>query len=204
MAERKQAPLSAWPPAAVGRRGYSSITRRKAVASGVPRSEKSERCRQLRRQDVLDHDPGAPVTFGGECPDSACHLGALRSQSTSNSVSSAAARRVTGSRGSQAAARSRGSATLPRRAGSGRNCCLERGMVEPSVKRGQSSWWLPHALLRRAPLLRHGRRFVADLRGFAGRGQLALRKLLGAQPGRLAVIGTRFVVSGGGAGAPAR
>jgi hypothetical protein len=38
-----------------------------AVASGVPSSEESERSRQLGRQDVLDHNPGAPVTFGSEC-----------------------------------------------------------------------------------------------------------------------------------------
>jgi hypothetical protein len=38
-----------------------------AVASGVPSSEESERGRQLGRQDVLDHDPGAKVAFGSEC-----------------------------------------------------------------------------------------------------------------------------------------
>jgi hypothetical protein len=44
-----------------------SVTCRMAVASGVPSSEESERSRQLGRQDVLDHNPGALVTFGSEC-----------------------------------------------------------------------------------------------------------------------------------------
>ena len=47
-----------------------------AVASGVPSSEESERSRQLGRQDVLDHNPGAPVTFGSECPISVPSRGA--------------------------------------------------------------------------------------------------------------------------------
>ena len=42
------------------------MTCRTAVASGVPSSQESERCGQLRRQDVLDHDPGATVAFGSE------------------------------------------------------------------------------------------------------------------------------------------
>jgi hypothetical protein len=75
--------------------------------SGVPSSEESERSRQLGQQHVLDHDPGALVTFGSKCRVR-CDLEALRSQSARNSVSSAAARRVTGSRRSKAAARSRG------------------------------------------------------------------------------------------------
>jgi len=37
-----------------------------AMASGVASSEERERSRQLRRQDVLDHDPGAPVVFARE------------------------------------------------------------------------------------------------------------------------------------------
>jgi hypothetical protein len=41
---------------------------RRGATSGVPSSEESERSRQLGRQDVLDHNPGAPVTFGSECP----------------------------------------------------------------------------------------------------------------------------------------
>ncbi|MCC2663351.1 MAG: hypothetical protein K0S35_1273 [Geminicoccaceae bacterium] len=69
-----------------------------AVASGVPSSKEHQRSRQLGQHDVLDYDPGAPVTFGSESP---CDLKALRSQSARNSVSSAAARRVTGSRRSK-------------------------------------------------------------------------------------------------------
>jgi hypothetical protein len=63
-----------------------------------------------------------------------CHLGTLRSRSARNSVSSAAARRVTGSRRSNAAARSRGRTASSCPTGSTRNCCLEKGIVEPSAR----------------------------------------------------------------------
>jgi hypothetical protein len=43
-----------------------SVTCRTTVASGVPSSQESERCGQLRRQNVLDHDPGAKVAFDSE------------------------------------------------------------------------------------------------------------------------------------------
>jgi hypothetical protein len=48
--------------------GARSVTGRTAIASGIPTSEESERSRQLGRQDVLDHDAGAPVIIGSECP----------------------------------------------------------------------------------------------------------------------------------------
>ena len=38
------------------------------AASGVPSSQESERCDQLRRQNVLDHNAGAKVAFGSERP----------------------------------------------------------------------------------------------------------------------------------------
>ena len=55
---------------------------------------------------------------------------------------------------------------------------------------------------RVASAVRSHRRLLRDNRvavgqpGFLGRGHLALGKLFGAQPGRLAVIGTRLVSGG--------
>jgi hypothetical protein len=40
---------------------------RTAVASGVPSSGESERSGEFGRQQVLDHNPGAPVTLGSKC-----------------------------------------------------------------------------------------------------------------------------------------
>ena len=70
--------------------GARSVSCRTAIASGVPTREESGRSRELGRQDVLDHDAGAPVTVGSESARFRCDLEALRSQSGRNSVSSAA------------------------------------------------------------------------------------------------------------------
>ena len=49
-------------------RALALITCRPAIPSGVPSSKEHQRSRRLGQQDVLDYDPGAPVTFGSECP----------------------------------------------------------------------------------------------------------------------------------------
>jgi hypothetical protein len=48
-----------------GRRGCS--LRHLPNGDRLPSSEESERSGQLGQEDVLDHDPGALVTFGSEC-----------------------------------------------------------------------------------------------------------------------------------------
>ena len=144
---------------------------------------------------MLDHDPGAKVAFGSERQIAA----RPRERPAPNRPGTASRARPRAARPARADRRLPPGAEAARhlRARPDRRVtCLERGMVEPSAKRGgQSSWCCLARCVRRAPLLADGR-LVADLRGFAGRGHLALRKLLGAQPGRLAVVRTRFVISG--------
>ena len=111
---------------------------RTAVASGVPSSGESERSREFGRQQVLDHNPGAPVTLGSKCQIPIPARAAALPVGPEQHLECSRAPRNRRSRVEGCRPRSRGRTASSCPTGSTRNCCLEKGIVEPSAR--QTAW----------------------------------------------------------------